>query len=285
MQNLLKSLSFMVFLYSSASFGIVVDMTYGEQKKEGNIYRQSLSLNGVYDVGPEYDTPQGMCGRTNCYVGISITNPYGISGSSSTTKRVIAGPLKMKGLTKEPTFGDILRYMSIEVSPLSGTAEGAEGSNTGVMCIAIVAQPSKSSNVPAYALPTLMSCSDGSGGGVLPPPPRPQPQVSCSIDQQISLNHGVLSVDELNGNVASKMISVRCDGQATVHMSFTPAKIDLSPGKGISSSLYINDSYTNLDIAVKNSASVKISSKLKTSGNSELSGNFSGSSILNLSVL
>ncbi|EPL3976023.1 MrpH family fimbial adhesin [Serratia ureilytica] len=131
-------------------------------------------------------------------------------------------------------------------------------------------------------------------GFINPPPPiTPEPEpVSCSLDGNIDLPHGVLTADALNGNVKAMTKRVTCNRQATVKINVRASSggdvVNLRSNGSLRSQLKVNNvnGSTGSTFVVPGTvgANVNISSTLITSG-SVTPGNFSGSAVAIISIL
>lgn len=243
-----------------------------------------MTMSSIYDVENKYDIPQGACSLKSCYVGLAITNEHGITGPRAGSG-VIYGPLKFGEGVREPTIRDILISASLSALPLSGIAAQDLTDWYGKRCISFVAQNFSNSSTVGVALDSsLVSCSDGSGGGgvILPPP---DPNFSCSMQEKIELNHGSISLEEVRGHRVSENVNIQCTGKGSVRLSFDLSKINLEPKGLLISSLYLNGSSGGLNLVVDKSENVSVESQLNIIDGASVNGEFIGNAVLIMTVL
>jgi len=270
-------------LFSSTVCALVINVSYGEPVVEDNVYKQSMTMSSIYDVGPEYGIPQAACSLKSCYVALAITDEFGITGPRAGS-RLIYGPLKFGEGVREPTVRDILISASLSALPLSGIAAQDLTGWYGKKCISLVAQNFNNSSTVGVALdPSLISCSDGSGGGIIPPPP--DPNFSCSMQEKIELNHGSINLEDVRGHRVSENLNIQCTGKGSVRLSFNLSKINLEPKGLLTSSLYLNGSSGGLNLVVDKSANVSIESQLNIIDGASVNGEFIGNAVLIMTVL
>jgi len=143
----------------------------------------------------------------------------------------------------------------------------------------------------AYRHATIIGSSKD--GFITPPPPvTPEPPpVSCSIDGNIDLPHGILNADEVSGNVKTVATRVTCNRQATVKVTARANSggdvVNLRSNGSLRSQLKVNNANgsvgSTFTVPGTSGTSVNISSTLVTSGD-VAPGTFSGSGVAVLSI-
>ncbi|MEX3098840.1 hypothetical protein AB4M09_23805 [Serratia ureilytica] len=133
--------------------------------------------------------------------------------------------------------------------------------------------------------------NDGSINGYKPFPGAPcfnipKPDVSCSLNTNIVLEHGTVSKKDLNGHEASADVMLSCTSATDVYILLsgaTDGKIALNPAGTVSSTLEINDILLgNKDEKFSVPASglnLNLKSTLLASGDID-TGSFSGSAVI-----
>lgn len=116
----------------------------------------------------------------------------------------------------------------------------------------------------------------------------PQPSGSCDFDQDVlTLDHGTLTRNELEGHEVSETVSINCTSSQTLKLFIYSAdNVQLRDDGSLYSELYMNDNVlgTNgftLDVAEQENVVVK--SILHTNG-SVAAGEFSGSTVMLITV-
>lgn len=116
----------------------------------------------------------------------------------------------------------------------------------------------------------------------------PQPSGSCDFDQDVlTLDHGTLTRNELDGHEVSETVSINCTSSQTLKLYIYSAdNVQLRDDGSLYSELYMNDNVlgTNgftLDVAEQENVTVK--SVLRTNG-SVAAGEFSGSTVMLITV-
>ncbi|WP_029484990.1 MrpH family fimbial adhesin [Enterobacter mori] len=116
----------------------------------------------------------------------------------------------------------------------------------------------------------------------------PQPSGSCDFDQDVlTLDHGTLTRQELDGHEVSETVSINCTSSQTLKLYIYSAdNVQLRDDGSLYSELYMNDNVlgTNgftLDVAEQENVVVK--SVLHTNG-SVAAGEFSGSTVMLITV-
>lgn len=116
----------------------------------------------------------------------------------------------------------------------------------------------------------------------------PQPSGSCDFDQDVlTLDHGTLTRNELDGHEVSETVSINCTTSQTLKLYIYSAdNVQLRDDGSLYSELYMNDNVlgTNgftLDVAEQENVVVK--SILHTNG-SVAAGEFSGSTVMLITV-
>ena len=134
----------------------------------------------------------------------------------------------------------------------------------------------------------------GTGDGFITPPPPvipDPPPVSCSIDGNIDLPHGILNADEVSGNVKTVAKRVTCSRQATVKVTARANSggdiVNLRSDGSLRSQLKVNNANgsagSTFTVPGTSGTSINISSTLMTSG-TVAPGTFSGSGVAILSI-
>ena len=134
---------------------------------------------------------------------------------------------------------------------------------------------------------------DTEDGFITPPPPviPDPPPVSCSIDGNIDLPHGILNADEVSGNVKTVAKRVTCSRQATVKVTARANSggdiVNLRSDGSLRSQLKVNNANgsagSTFTVPGTSGTSINISSTLMTSG-TVAPGTFSGSGVAILSI-
>lgn len=276
---------FMVLLFiSMPGKSTIVDIRYSAPIIKNGVYHQAMI---VADIQDNNDYSDSACPRNSCYAGIAITNHIGAVPSISGSQRMLIGPLKF-----DKNFGNATRYEVLEsirkYLPLPGQVSQTIANSYGPLCIGLVIQQIKSNEAFARVLePSLYACSDGGGGGGVTPPPSPPPEeTSCLIDEpQVTLNHRNLGLEQLDKNKAEAVVTVRCNKDAAVKLSFTPPTLELDSGGKLKSTLYVNGHEGSADLKVSDKPlRIPIWSILSYNGGGDLSGVFNGSSVLVIEV-
>ncbi|HAV8511285.1 TPA: hypothetical protein JLE25_004499 [Escherichia coli] len=129
-------------------------------------------------------------------------------------------------------------------------------------------------------------------------PVNPDTYCHVSSGDKISIQHGILTPDIVNGNVKSNTITISCTGGTAV-----PVKVTLTPvgrpntssqnvgnkgiltpmSNGIDSLVTLDNGSTEKTINVNSTAIVKVNSELKTGLNAVMAGSFSGNAIATIS--
>lgn len=129
-------------------------------------------------------------------------------------------------------------------------------------------------------------------------PVNPDTYCHVSSGDNLSIQHGTLTPDSVNGNIKSNTITISCTGGAMV-----PVKVTLLPvgspntssqyignkgiltpmSNGIDSLVRFDDGSSEKTINVDSTAMVKINSELKTGSNTVMAGAFSGNAIATIS--
>jgi hypothetical protein len=116
----------------------------------------------------------------------------------------------------------------------------------------------------------------------------PAPSGTCDFTQQVlTLDHGVLARQELEGNEVTETVNLTCSLPMTLKLYiFDADKLELRSDGSLYSELYINDSTPGEDgltIDVSDQTQVSVKSMLHTNGSVE-AGEFSGSTVMMITV-
>ncbi|MBH2729082.1 hypothetical protein I5L38_18515 [Serratia marcescens] len=110
-------------------------------------------------------------------------------------------------------------------------------------------------------------------------------QPGCDVREgEISIEHGEVGADSVNGREASTELTVTCEGNGSVRL-IAPSpepKLRLAPDGSLYSKLYVGDTLLNDGVIVKagpNGSRVKLTSRLGTVG-TPMTGRFSGSVVV-----
>lgn len=130
--------------------------------------------------------------------------------------------------------------------------------------------------------------------GTMNPPPTepPLPPLSCTINGDINLAHGVLNQDSLNGNTKSVYVQVSCNRDANVKITARANNggdvVTLRSDGSLKSKLQVNSiagaTGATLRVPGGNGTSVMFSSTLMSTGN-VVAGNFSGSAVAVVTII
>lgn len=116
----------------------------------------------------------------------------------------------------------------------------------------------------------------------------PAPSGSCDFEQDVlTLDHGTISKNELEGHSVSETVSITCTSAKTLTLYiFDADKLDLKEDGSLYSELYINDSTLGaqgLTVDADEQLNVDVKSVLHTNG-SVTAGEFSGSTVMLITV-
>ncbi|MGN6041343.1 MrpH family fimbial adhesin [Serratia marcescens] len=278
------SVFMVIFFISMPVKSTIVDVHYSDPIIKNGVYHQAMIISDIRDNN---DYSDSACPRSSCYAGIAITNHIGAVPSIPGSQRMLIGPLKF-----DKNFGNATRYEVLEnikqYLPLPGQVSQTIANSYGPLCIGLVVQKVKSNEAFASVLePSLYACSDGSGGGAITPPPPPPPEeTSCLIvEPQVTLNHRTLGLEQLDKNKAEAVVTVSCNKEAAVKLSFTPPELELDSGGKLKSTLYVNGHEGSADLKVSDTPNhIPVWSILSYNGGGDLSGIFNGSSVLVIEV-
>lgn len=226
-----------------------------------------------------------FCPNNSCY----LTIGFSLDGNVVTSwlpDRTIIGPLKLPQVAPV-RHSEILQALSL-ITPVSGAAtmpESLLGPNDKY-CIAMSIQDSPRPNSSVAPLANIWSCSDGTGGGVLPPIPPPEPEkVTCSIPGSITLDHGTLLTTELSGHKTTGTVGISCNGKGTIRLKFKDRELPLDSTGGIISKLYINNVLGGTDLIIDRARNISIHSLLEINSNAIEGGKKRSSTVLLMEVL
>lgn len=141
----------------------------------------------------------------------------------------------------------------------------------------------------AYFIVGPLGASTDSCSGALPPLPLPDP-ISCTMDN-IELQHGVVSISDVNGHQSSKSVFIRCNGNGSGRVAVNVSvlnngRITLDNEGHLKSQIYINGSAGGKSMTIPNNGtSVNIMSMLVADSDAELNGSFRKSSVIVLNIL
>ncbi|WP_420704453.1 hypothetical protein [Pantoea ananatis] len=94
----------------------------------------------------------------------------------------------------------------------------------------------------------------------------------------VTLDHGALSADQVNGHTTTSLLGLSCSGPATLRISMANERINL--GDGIKSRVTVNG--VSVGAIVSSEGPIVITSQLSSSGPVE--GPHSGSGVIILSI-
>jgi hypothetical protein len=121
-------------------------------------------------------------------------------------------------------------------------------------------------------------------------PPPPPVFIQCAMDKDIVLQHGVLEVEKVNGNIATATAALSCSGRAQVRVTARGTQGDaivLDKQSGLSSQLKVNGysggSGVTLTFNAKGSQSITFTSTLQS--RTPAAGNFLGSGVVVVDIL
>lgn len=254
-----------------------------------NAITQNSSTNYDYDFTladwDENDTTPNPCyGQTACT--IFISHKHSSSGTSGT------GVVRGWGVAAYPFIGSSVTLGEVGVElkkifplPYSGTTNHV-GSVNFEECVGFF-------YAPGVNIGTSTSANDEKyrGYNILPGSicgTAPQPSGSCDFNQDVlTLDHGTLPRQELDGHEVSETVSINCTTSQTLKLYIYSAdNVQLRDDGSLYSELYMNDNVlgTNgftLDVAEQENVVVK--SILHTNG-SVAAGEFSGSTVMLITV-
>lgn len=121
-------------------------------------------------------------------------------------------------------------------------------------------------------------------GPVSPPPVIP---ASCKIHGPITLDHGSISIADINGDISTSEVKIECSKESDVSLKIENNGVITLGNNSIKSNVYLNGvsgGSVKINKVGPNGQYVKVSSTLASLGGVN-SGNFNGSSVITLEIL
>ncbi|MEB6541872.1 hypothetical protein MXM81_22630 [Serratia plymuthica] len=220
--------------------------------------------------------------RTKCYVGVTL-NPYNIWGDEYVQWKdqvsSLRGVLAADVVVREWASTSMPKHSVIYNWPYH-VAHGRKCIRLNVV--------TETGNM--FGMDWIGNSCDGT---MNPPPTEPPlPPLSCTINGDINLAHGVLNQDNVNGNTKSVYAQVSCNREATVKITALANNggdvVTLRPDGSLKTKLQVNNiaGATGATVRVpgSNGTSVLFSSTLSSNGN-VAAGNFSASAVAVVAIL
>lgn len=238
----------------------------------------------IGDWDSDDSTPNPCYGQTACTIFIGHKHTAsGTSGSGVVRAwSVSAYPF----LSSSETMGELgTEFKKVFPMPYSGTTNHV-GSVNYEECVGFFYAPGVNMGTSGATIDNKYlgySIIPGSICGV-----APAPSGSCDFDQDvITLDHGTLSRQELEGHQVSESVSISCSSSQILKIYvFSADNVQLRDDGSLYSELYLNDTTlgtAGLELDVEEQDSVSIKSVLRTNGNVE-AGEFSGSTVMLITV-
>ncbi len=227
-------------------------------------------------------SPNPCFQQAQCAIGINHRHTSSNTGGNAgvSPSAYVVGSARYPQITKLATMGELSRfYQSINALPIKGSTFH-NGEAITQECVGLFYNTRSGSGVGdsnAILMP-------GSICGIVPPPVG-----VCGIDeQQLDLNHGVLSDTELTGNTARGSLRVVCSQKMTIVMYIrvgSNGRLELG-NSGVYSTLRVNGALGNQGYqftADTRGVTVPITSTLGVTGTVK-AGDYSGQSVAILAL-
>jgi hypothetical protein len=221
-------------------------------------------------------------GLKRCVIGVNHLHDYNHRGGVATvTPKVAVGSSTAPDLLTVRTMGEVGRIFKRFYSlPIYGSTYH-KGSMITNECVGIFWSGKSATNINVSSAELVT----GSVCGIAPPPIG-----VCSIsEERIVLNHGSLTGDSLQGNVARGSLFVVCSQPTSVALTIrvdNNSRLSLGNNTGVYSTLRINDKPGVSGyqfVALSSGATIPITSTLGVNG-AVKPGNYSGQTVAILAV-
>ena len=240
----------------------------------------------IADWDEDDSTPNPCYGLSACTIFIGHRHDAAGTAGSGIVRAWGAGTYQF--IIESETMGDLAKQIKAIFSlPFSSTTNHKANTVAAEECVGMfyaagknLGSNSSAVNETAFQGHPMMP---GSICGT-----APQPSGSCDFDQDVlTLDHGTLTRNELDGHEVSETVSINCTSSQTLKLYIYSAdNVQLRDDGSLYSELYMNDNVlgTNgftLDVAEQENVTVK--SVLRTNG-SVAAGEFSGSTVMLITV-
>lgn len=240
----------------------------------------------IADWDEDDSTPNPCYGLSACT--LFIGHRHNVAGTSGSGIVRSWGAGTYPFITKSETLGDLGKQLKAIFSfPFSATTTHKANTVATEECVGIFYATGKNLGSNSSAV----NQTAFEGHPMLPGSicgAAPAPSGSCDFDQDVlTLDHGTLTRQELEGHEVSENVSISCTTSQTLKLFIYSAdKVDLRDDGSLYSELYMNDNVLGtsgftLDVEAQDNVTVK--SILRTNGTPE-AGEFSGSTIMLITV-
>ena len=223
----------------------------------------SISVDTMIDYDRESIADFAPCPLDKCHYGIYLVST--LANGNTYTSRMNVNPQTITAPKRYPWSGyRWLYYNNANVS----TQRARPPSNAKNMrvCFGLNPYPGEEGYGPLI-LEYANDCAD-----------VPAPPVTCTTEDPVTLDHGVLSADQVNGHTTTSLLGLSCSGPATLRISMATERINL--GDGIKSRVTVNG--VSAGGIVSSEGPIVITSQLSSSGPVE--GPHSGSGVIILTI-
>lgn len=259
-------IAFFIFAmpFSAGAYWIKSEIVWGKWKQnpDGQLSIPFTVVRLTSDNDPRYPL---LCD----YACRLLIAPYSGNGGSPQTIDYVSSKTLL-------TLAQVVARINAELLPWSGNVVVRNDSFPEERCFIAEIFTSGGGRVPES------SCTQNT-----PPPPV---FIQCAMDKDIVLQHGVLEVEKVNGNIATATAALSCSGRAQVRVTARSAqgdKIVLDKQSGLSSQLKVNGysggSGVKLTFYAKGSQNITFTSTLQSSA--PAAGSFQGSGIVVVDIL
>ncbi|KYG17279.1 hypothetical protein [Serratia plymuthica] len=263
---------------------LLFSVFFSSESKSETIIEWDLRGNDLYYVITSASAPWGNawidCGvwftRSECFVWLQVGNDL---------MKYVQWKDYQDSLRNRMYSKDIVEHWNRTSMPRSGVIYNwLDHVANGRKCILIYVSGDRRSATELVG--------DSCTGTITPPPTEPPlPPLSCTINGDINLAHGVLNQDNVNGNTKSVYARVSCNREATVKVTARANNggdvVTLRSDGSLKSKLQVNNIAGATGVTVRvpgsNSVSVLFSSTL-SSDSHVAAGNFSASAIAVLAI-
>lgn len=240
----------------------------------------------IADWDEDDSTPNPCYGSSACT--IFIGHRHNAAGTSGPRTNRSWGAGTYPFLITSETMGELAKeFKSIFSLPYSSSTRHSGNTVATEECVGIFYAVGKNLGTNS----SEVNDSSFTGYPLLPGSicgAAPAPSGSCDFDQDVlTLDHGTLTRQELDGHEVSETVSINCTSSQTLKLFIYSAdNVQLRDDGSLYSELYMNDNVlgTNgftLDVAEQQNVVVK--SVLRTNG-SVAAGEFSGSTVMLITV-
>lgn len=240
----------------------------------------------IADWDEDDSTPNPCYGLSACT--IFIGHRHNAAGTSGSRANRSWGAGTYPFIITSETMGELAKeFKSIFSLPYSSSTRHSGSTVATEECVGIFYAAGKNLGTNS----SEVNDSSFTGYPLLPGSicgAAPAPSGSCDFDQDVlTLDHGTLTRQELEGHEVSETVSINCTSSQTLKLFIYSAdNVQLRDDGSLYSELYMNDNVlgTNgftLDVAEQENVTVK--SVLRTNG-SVAAGEFSGSTVMLITV-